>query len=816
MLGTTALLAQAPEKFTYQAVVRNTDNQLVTNTQVGVQVLIMKDHPQGGDHVAYGEWHGTFTNANGLITLNIGEGNPFYGNFNQINWKSGVFFIDVGIDLNGGSDYTIWSTQQLLSVPFALYANEAGNSFSGDYNDLTNAPSIPIVPTNVSAFNNDAGYLTGYTETDPQFNAWDKDYNDLTNLPQIPADISAFNNDVPYLTAEQQILSISHDTIFLTGGSFVKLPAGFDGDYNSLTNTPDLNQLTDSVMNIILIMQQQWQQQQMQMQQQIDSLNEQVSQIPHTENTTWNTSVTNEMVCDSLVWHGETYTESGIYLHGWTDAEGINNMEALNLTVHHPVAEFVEVTACESYSWNGTTYEESGDFQQTFTAASGCDSVVTLHLTIYNGTHNVIMADTYESYAWKGQTYTESGTYTYAYTNTDGCASMDTLHLTIHHGTHNVDTVTTCESYTWHDSTYTQSGIYAYAYENDYGCASVDTLYLTVHYGTHNVETENACGSYEWHGQTYNESGTYTYAYNNEDGCPSMDTLKVVVVLVDEKSCPLAPCVTDVDGNMYSTVQIGGQCWMRSNLRTTRYADGTAVPVGNSAFSETNPYYYDYSNQRFTLRERGYLYNWPAVMHNQSSSNTMPSDVQGICPDGWHLPSYAEWTELENYVKSQSQYRCGGNSNDIAKAMVSAYGWKNYNNTVSCLPGTDSVTNNATGFSAIPAGKCAYGSLSSCYEDCYLWSTTDYGNGSTTAYYRRLTYGNTNFPIGRDVKSYGCSVRCLKDTASSGGDTPCIGTHNLETESSWETTLGTGRRTAKAAPIRMPTPTMMDAPVWTH
>ena len=787
MLGTTALLAQAPEKFTYQAVVRNTDNQLVTNTQVGVQVLIMKDHPQGGDHVAYGEWHGTFTNANGLITLNIGEGNPFYGNFNQINWKSGVFFIDVGIDLNGGSDYTIWSTQQLLSVPFALYANEAGNSFSGDYNDLTNAPSIPIVPTNVSAFNNDAGYLTGYTETDPQFNAWDKDYNDLTNLPQIPqipADISAFNNDVPYLTAEQQILSISHDTIFLTGGSFVKLPAGFDGDYNSLTNTPDLNQLTDSVMNIILIMQQQWQQQQMQMQQQIDSLNEQVSQIPHTENTTWNTSVTNEMVCDSLVWHGETYTESGIYLHGWTDAEGINNMEALNLTVHHPVAEFVEVTACESYSWNGTTYEESGDFQQTFTAASGCDSVVTLHLTIYNGTHNVIMADTYESYAWKGQTYTESGTYTYAYTNTDGCASMDTLHLTIHHGTHNVDTVTTCESYTWHDSTYTQSGIYAYAYENDYGCASVDTLYLTVHYGTHNVETENACGSYEWHGQTYNESGTYTYAYNNEYGCPSMDTLKVVVVLVDEKSCSLAPCVTDVDGNMYSTVQIGGQCWMRSNLRTTRYADGTAVPVGNSAFCETNPYYYDYSNQRFTLRERGYLYNWPAVMHNQSSSNTMPSDVQGICPDGWHLPSYAEWTELENYVKSQSQYRCGGNSNDIAKAMVSAYGWKNYNNTVSCLPGTDSVMNNATGFSAIPAGKCAYGSLSSCYEDCYLWSTTDYGNGSTTAYYRRLTYGNTNFPIGRDVKSYGCSVRCLKDTASSGGDTPCIGTHNLETESS--------------------------------
>ena len=902
MLGTTALLAQAPEKFTYQAVVRNTDNQLVTNTQVGVQVLIMKDHPQGGDHVAYGEWHGTFTNANGLITLNIGEGNPFYGNFNQINWKSGVFFIDVGIDLNGGSDYTIWSTQQLLSVPFALYANEAGNSFSGDYNDLTNAPSIPIVPTNVSAFNNDAGYLTGYTETDPQFNAWDKDYNDLINkpviptvptnvsafnndagyltgytetdpqfnawdkdyndltnlpqipqipadisafnndvpyltaeqqilsishdtifltggsfvklpagfdgdynsltntpsiptvptnvsafnndagyltgytetdpqfnawdkdyndltnlpqIPQIPADISAFNNDVPYLTAEQQILSISHDTIFLTGGSFVKLPAGFDGDYNSLTNTPDLNQLTDSVMNIILIMQQQWQQQQMQMQQQIDSLNEQVSQIPHTENTTWNTSVTNEMVCDSLVWHGETYTESGIYLHGWTDAEGINNMEALNLTVHHPVAEFVEVTACESYSWNGTTYEESGDFQQTFTAASGCDSVVTLHLTIYNGTRNVFAADTCESYVWNGQTYTESGTYTYAYTNAAGCASVDTLHLTIHHGTHNVDIATACESYTWHDSTYTQSGAYTYVYENEYGCASEDTLYLTVHYETHNVESLNSCGPYEWHSQTYTESGTYTYAYNNEDGCPSMDTLKVVVVLVDEKSCPLAPCVTDVDGNMYSTVQIGDQCWMRSNLRTTHYADGTAIPTEIEG-SGTTPYYYDYYTSVYALENRGYLYNWPAIMHSQSSSNTNPSGVQGICPDGWHVPSDSEWIQLTDYVSSQSSFGCDGNNAKYAKSLAWQTDWKPYSGSTTCVVSIDLSLNNATGFSAVPAGHY--------YNRGYIGDRIYAEFWSSTETWKYALYDNS-FAMDRAgaMKSYGFSVRCVLD-----------------------------------------------------
>ena len=310
---------------------------------------------------------------------------------------------------------------------------------------------------------------------------------------------------------------------------------------------------------------------------------------------------------------------------GCTNADGTNNMEALNLTIHQPDTTHLRAEACESYSWNNTTYTESGSYYKKLTNKYGCDSVIVLHLTIFNGSHNVFSKDTCEYYVWNGQTYTESGIYTYAYTNAYGCASVDTLHLTIYHGTHNVIKEIVCESYTWHDTLYTESGIYTYTYENEYGCASVDTLYLTVHYGTHNVETLNACGSYEWHGQTYTESGTYTYAYNNEYRCLSVDTLKVVVVLVDEKSCSLAPCVTDVDGNMYSTVQIGGQCWMRSNLRTTHYADSTAIPTGN--ISSTDPYYYDSQSNRLDLAIRGYHYNQPAVMHNQSSSTANPSGV---------------------------------------------------------------------------------------------------------------------------------------------------------------------------------------------
>ena len=175
----TTIFAQAPEKFNYQAVVRNSSNQLMANANVGVRVSILQGNSNGS--AVYVETQAATTNANGLMTVEIGGGNVQQGNFANIDWADGPFFLKVETDPNGGNSYSVTSNQQLMSVPYALYAKEARNGFSGDYNDLTNAPAIPTVPTNVSAFTNDAGYLTGYTETDPQFNAWDKDYNDLIN-----------------------------------------------------------------------------------------------------------------------------------------------------------------------------------------------------------------------------------------------------------------------------------------------------------------------------------------------------------------------------------------------------------------------------------------------------------------------------------------------------------------------------------------------------------------------------------------------------------------------------------------------------------
>ncbi len=224
-------------------------------------------------------------------------------------------------------------------------------------------------------------------------------------------------------------------------------------------------------------------------------------------------------------------------------------------------------------------------------------------------------------------------------------------------------------------------------------------------------------------------------------------------ILIDAQTCPGADTVTDYDGNIYRTVQIGNQCWMRENLRTTHYADGTEIPAGNTT-SNTTAYRYPPHGHESEVTIYGYLYNWIAVMHGDSASNANPSGVQGICPTSWHVPSRAEWTQLQDYVGSQSQYVCDGNSTKIAKALASHI-WCNYLATDPCNVAYEVSTNNATGFSALPAG---YYPGTPLYSETNIWSSDLWAiNLSSIA---SFTYFR-----GYD-SSWGCSVRCLRDDSS--------------------------------------------------
>jgi len=134
--------AQSPEKMSYQAVLRNISNQLITNSEIGMRISILKGTINGT--IVYKEIYNPNpqTDANGLVGIEIGGGIPLTGIFSAINWSNGPYFIKTETDPTGGTNYTITGTSQILSVPYAMYSKIAANSFSGIYDDLTGKPDF--------------------------------------------------------------------------------------------------------------------------------------------------------------------------------------------------------------------------------------------------------------------------------------------------------------------------------------------------------------------------------------------------------------------------------------------------------------------------------------------------------------------------------------------------------------------------------------------------------------------------------------------------------------------------------------------------
>ena len=125
LLITSALFAQAPEKMSYQAVVRDANNALIMNQAVGMKIQILQGSVSGT--TVYEETQTPTSNDNGLITLEIGTGTIVSGMFVSIDWSSGPYFIKTETDPTGATNYTISGTSQLMSVPYALYAKTSGN-----------------------------------------------------------------------------------------------------------------------------------------------------------------------------------------------------------------------------------------------------------------------------------------------------------------------------------------------------------------------------------------------------------------------------------------------------------------------------------------------------------------------------------------------------------------------------------------------------------------------------------------------------------------------------------------------------------------
>ena len=260
-----------------------------------------------------------------------------------------------------------------------------------------------------------------------------------------------------------------------------------------------------------------------------------------------------------------------------------------------------------------------------------------------------------------------------------------------------------------------------------------------------------------------------TYA-TNEYGTMYGDEISFVTLEPNLNPNDGQPClgfntVTDFDNNVYNTVQIGGQCWMKENLRTTHYANGVSIPTSISN-SSTIPYRYAPNNDTNNVFTYGFLYNWPAVMNGSNSSTSNPSGVQGICPTGWHVPSSAEFTELIQYTSSQSVYWCDGQYSNIVKALSDTSGWvfaMPWASDTICFPGINQNTNNATGFTLRPAGMRTSGDAFRDFgTEIDLWSTTLL-EGYSNEYPRVYEFYSSSPSSAGISKGSAFSVRCLRD-----------------------------------------------------
>ena len=220
--------------------------------------------------------------------------------------------------------------------------------------------------------------------------------------------------------------------------------------------------------------------------------------------------------------------------------------------------------------------------------------------------------------------------------------------------------------------------------------------------------------------------------------------------------------VTDIDNNVYQTVIIGNQEWMAENLRVTRYNNEGDIPTGlnNAAWgSTTSGAYAIYNNDEDMLEAYGKLYNWYAV-----------DDERGLCPEGWSVPSDADWTALVNYVVSQGYPNEWDNINGAGNAL------KSCRQVDSFLGGECNTSEHPRwnshgthygfdefGFSALPGGgRWSNGSFSNVGGWGFWWSATE--NSGTDAWYRYMNSGGGDagrYHLG--YKTFGFSIRCFRD-----------------------------------------------------
>lgn len=669
ILFSVSLFGQVPQGFNYQAVLRDSDGALKTNEKIALKLFIINGSADGD--VVFQENHSVTTNGQGLVSVVVGSTNP--SGFTSIDWSKGVYYLRVSVD---GVEM---GTTQLLSVPYALYAETSGNGVGPQGEPGKSAYELWLE-------SNEGKTLDEFLESmvGPQgqmgksvYEIWKETYSPDGTIDQFMDSLKG--NDGLDGKSAYEIWKEAYSPDG-TIDQFIDSLKGKDGVAGSDGK---------SAFEI-------WKE-------------------------TYSPDGTIDQFIDSL--KGKD---------GVAGAEGKSAYEIWK----------------ETYSENGTV----DDFFDSLTGPQG-EPGVSADESIND---TVVSADS----LWSSKKINEKLN---AKLDT---ASLQELETDPVFSASLASKITAEDTARWSAGSGMSSDDYATkAYVIDLFLKMFDADKLL---GVGFSEAELYAAG---HGafEIYKAGGSVSSLIDlikdpkelQKEGV-GIKTLKSKGV-TDEQlvDAGFKGTLNDSEGNEYQWVKIGDQVWMAENLRATQYADGSPIEFVAQADWGANVYgdvAYGYTFDSVELaRIAGNLYTWPAASRESSVTIDDHSQKQGVCPDGWHLPTTTEWYNLSQFLDTTGGYLPGP---DIAVDSV----WKT--SLLDSVVGFNVSANNELGFSALPMGfRYSGGGDAKFYEETDWWCSD--GKDANAAFYVSLKFGSKNLSfsapaVGIDTRQ-GFRVRCIKD-----------------------------------------------------
>ena len=430
--------------------------------------------------------------------------------------------------------------------------------------------------------------------------------------------------------------------------------------------------------------------------------------------------------------YGFDVGEAGVYRQKLKGPTGKDSLVVLSLSAIDPVYTYLKgsIYACERYTENGFNVNTAGKHYITRTSAQGCDSIVELDLEVKKQKEQYIYASicSGEVYDQNGFKESDKGVYTQRLKTALGCDSIVTLNLDV---TSTIDITVTGKT----------------------DLCKGDETVLTASGGSY----------YKWYDADGNEIGE-----GESISLKPYTSTTYKVVTSAEHKCPSS--VTDCQGHTYRVVRIGEQCWMAENMRCDKYdteseAAGKTISVSEYAYYDQYFYHSNCQDSKcidrtctvsYNINDKlGLLYNWAAAVGASEREIYADSDEfsyprQGICPNGWHVPTLFDYVNLVFNINPD-----GG---EDAKLLKSKEGW--------CNTGKYDQGLDTYGFTLYPAGEVTrdghYETVSNVGNLGTLW-VVDGAHGELATYCIAYTYDPSMY-YNEDGRKYEAhSVRCVKN-----------------------------------------------------